>query len=411
MIRAGALTYAVFISVVSAILCTMMILLVFLNRSFFIRIDNAEQTRENAASGVAYGMAIPDIDNNTYIDLYGEGSDSVRVKKRPWGAYELISSEASRSKYRHRKVALIGHRSPELNDMGLYLADRNRPLQISGNALLKGTCYLPKKGVDRAYIEGSNYSRERMVYGSIENSKNAIPKTEYDLKAYWRSYLEKEFRPYDSVVDFSSLPRVLSHPFHKKTVIAYSRKPIDLSGYQLSGNIMILSEASMNVDGSCKLGDVVLLAPRIRIDGLRRSRLQAIATDSLLVGERVQLLYPSSLLSVGKEKPYLKIGKETDIRGCVLSYQDQLIRRSNDLQIEIEENATISGMVYCQGNLELNGIVQGTVISNSFLLKTASGIYENHLLNGQIDREKMDTAFAGPSIETWNNKADVIEWL
>lgn len=413
MLKAGALNYTIFVSIVTAILCSLMIVMAYMNRSFFIQTDIYDKAKDNALSGIAIGMGLEQTeDYEEWLEMYGDGADSVLVKKRKWGLYEVIHSSAQINRVNHSKTSIIGYKSTESRTTALWLSDRNRPLQLSGSALLKGDCVLPKKRVDRAYIEGSNYNRKELVFGKTSDSKSQLPIIENKPEEYWLRYFDKNVGPQDSLVDLSKAPQRLQHSFSKKTVIYYSVERVNINSYNLSGNMMLISSENITVSSSARLEQVILVAPTITIQKGFKGSLHAIASDTLII-EGGQFSYPSSCLMIAKSKdiPYLKVSKGTDFRGCLASFEQRKTRRNNNVAVEIEEGAEINGAVYCQGNFELMGKVNGNVFTNNFLLTTPSGIYENHLLNGQIDRSKLDENFATFPLEGFANKSEPIVWL
>ncbi|MGB0177134.1 MAG: hypothetical protein ACPF9D_08205 [Owenweeksia sp.] len=414
MIRAGSLTYAVFVSTVTAVLCMLMIMLAAMNRNFFIHTDSFDKVRDNAHSGIMLGMALPGHENyEAWHELYEPGSDSVKVKKRKWGLFDVISSEAVIGQARFARAAITGYWSPEISTTALWLADRNRPLQLSGNALLKGEFFLPQKGVDRAYVEGANYSREKLFYGSYKTSKSDLPELEKDLTKSWRSYLKGDVTEADSILDFSGLPQTLVHPFSSRTALYQQNEAVKLGAYSLRGNIIIRSRTQISVSAATKLDQVVLIAPAISIEEGFKGSAHLIASDSLSVAKDAKLQYPSSVFMVLEEHdkgPMLKLATGSSVAGAIISLSAEN-RRTNDLAVEVSEGATFKGILYTNGNLEIGGKVAGTVITRSFLLSTPSGIYENHILNGQIDRTELEKEYLGIPIKDWDNKTDVATWL
>lgn len=414
MIRAGSLTYAVFVSTITAVLCMMMIMLAAMNRNFFIHTDSFDRVRDNAHSGIMLGLATPVGEGyENWHTLFEVGSDSVYLKKRRWGLYELVYSRAQIGQATFERTAIAGYRSPELSSVALWLADRNRPLQLTGDALLKGEFYLPSKGVDRAYVEGASYSRDQLLYGSSKRSDNKLPALKKDFLKTWNGYLKGDITAQDSVQDLGEMPQKLTHSFGRKTVVYQQNKALRLDGYDLKGNIIIRSRTSISVSAATRLKQVVLIAPSIRIENGFSGSLHAVARDSLLLESGAKLSYPSSLIMELEEDdhgPYLYLGENAELAGALFSICNEN-RRTNDLSVEIVEKALVKGMVYANGNLELGGTVEGTLIIRNFLLATPSGIYENHLLNGKIDRTQLEKEYLGPPVEPWKNKAEVCTWL
>lgn len=413
MIKAGALTYSIFVMVIAGVLCLLMISLAYMNRSYFIHVDVHDVVRDNAHSGIELGKAIQsDEDHDQWYDLFDEGRDSVKLKRRLWGCYRVISSLAKTRGEIYAKTLVMGYEVPDFNTTALWLTDRNRPLQLTGDALLKGHCALPQKGVDRAYIEGTNFKRERLVYGSTSNSQERMPEPEKAMQPYWMEYLKGSFQPTDSVIDFSQLPPILNHSFFKKTIVARSNEPINLDQYKLKGNIIIYSNFSISASSGSQLENIMLVAPKLTLGLATEGIVHALASDSVIVGEEVTLRYPSSILLMarGTRLPHCRISKKARVNGVIACFADG-IARSNKLMLEIAEEAVIRGLVYCEDNFEHAGLVEGTVIANRFLLATPSGIYENHILNGQINRSALPKTFGGIRFKEKENFTKNLAWL
>lgn len=413
MMKAGALTYAIFVMVVAAILCTLMISLAFMNRSFFIHVDQNEVVRDNAYSGIAMATSINQIqDYDKWVDLYGEGHDSVRVKRRLWGPYRVLAAEAKTFGSIDKKTAIIGYENDKLQTTALWLTDHNRPLQLAGDALLKGKCFLPTKGADRAYVEGSNYKRAQLVYGSREDSKAQLLEPEKEVKEYWLDYLKHLFPSTDSVMGFAGLPYELEHSFLKNTILARSDRPVKLDGYHVKGNVIITSTVSIEVTKSTLLQDVILIAPKVKLADGVQGQLHVVASDSVILKEGVKLVYPSSIVMIarGNRLPYCLVSKGAALYGTILSFTGD-IARSNNLALEIQKEGLVKGVVYCEDNFELGGLVEGSVICNRFLLATPSGIYENHILDGKIDRTSLPEDFATIGFKGMEQTAKTIAWL
>ncbi len=413
MIKAGALTYSIFVMVVAGILCLLMISMAFMNRSFFIHVDIRDVVKDNAYSGIAMGTALSgDQDYDKWLELYNEGGDSTHVKRRIWGAYRVISSIAKTKGESYSKCAIMGYDNEILQKTALWLSDNNRPLKLAGDALLKGSCFLPEKGVDRAYVEGANYKREKLVYGSSERSKEHIPTPEKVIKEYWLEYLMGRFQATDSVITLEELPPKLTHSFHKKTIVATSSGLVKLDGYELKGNIVIYSRTEIQSSALTILDGPILIAPKVKFGDHFRGKVHAIATDTVLIGEDARLAYPSSLIMLSRNQrlPYCLIAKKANVSGAFLLFSEG-IARSNKLSLEVRKEGVIRGLVYCEDNFELGGLVEGSVICNRFLLATPSGIYENHILNGKINRSGLPHEFASFRFKDMENKAKIIAWV
>lgn len=412
MLRASALFYAIVIAVLIALLSGALILSAYFSRVEIDAYLKREQLQLNTMSGINLLLSPQEIveeGESLLTDLYGSGTDSVSLQKRSWGAYEIILSQVRWRGNEVRLAALAGSSVHAKDRFALWLADHDRPLSLAGNTIIKGNAYLPKAGVQRAYIEGQSYAGEKMVYGAILASGRTIPALDRQLS-------EKLTRLVKGDVEQNNVDAItgdtIANSFFNDPLVIYSSQRIILNKKSISGYIMIISRKEIVVKKDALLKDVLLAAPVIRIEDEFTGALQAFAGDTLLVGKKCDLQYPSALgilrTDHSSDNMVLSIAEESKIKGSVLSWQDNYdIRRS--MLISIDKKAEITGQVYAAGLLDMKGIVNGNVISSRLLLRTPSSVYENHLLNAVIDITKLPSYFGGPVIE--NSSRIILKWM
>ena len=61
--------------------------------------------------------------------------------------------------------------------------------------------------------------------------------------------------------------------------------------------------------------------------------------------------------------------------------------------------------------MDFKGKVYGALSCDHFLLTTPSSVYENHLLNAEIDPSLLSADFVGGDTHTENSKRDIVKWL
>ena len=179
-----------------------------------------------------------------------------------------------------------------------------------------------------------------------------------------------------------------------------------------SGNIVLISDSEIRVSASTKLNHVILIAPKIYIQHGFKGNLQAFASEQLTVSSQTKLTYPSSLslinLKKKKKKPtYNYSSKQSRCKGVVLYHGDSR-ENSYKTQLKIERKATVTGEVYCNKNLELNGNVNGYVHTNNYR-KQFGSVYMNHIFNGVIDSKSISEHYAGLLMN--NGELNVAQWI
>src|SRR5690349_17541275 len=158
MIRASSLFYAMVLSLLLAAVLGSIILGAHLRNYRTERWLALNEARDNAYSALFLPderMSGPAIGTDS-MDLFGEGEDPVRVEREAWGLFDLRICTARKSDQRYRRSALLGQ---ELADdrPSLYVADQHEVIALAGNTKVEGPCFLPSRGLRRAYIEGRPY--------------------------------------------------------------------------------------------------------------------------------------------------------------------------------------------------------------------------------------------------------------
>src|SRR5690606_27563244 len=154
----------------------------------------------------------------------------------------------------------------------------------------------------------------------------------------------------------------------------------------------IKSESKIVIAERAILKDVLIIAPKVEIQDNVKGNFNVIATEEVIVGEHVDLDYPSSLIvkSESKEnqehKIGIKIGKSSTIIGQIIFIKKEF-DNIFETDIFIEENSKIKGEIYCQGNLELKSNIEGSVYTKQLITRTNGTVFINHLYNVEISNK------------------------
>ena len=305
MIKAGALLYAMFLVVVITIISSSFILVNYYNNSYVIHVLKEEQLFHDVNSGINYGMSfykdIP-FNNKIEIDLYDDGEHKVKLGKKHWGAFYVITSE---SKWRNKfisKSVLVGNNINEGEKIALYLTDQNKPLSLTGRTIITGNCYLPKAGVKRAYIEGKSFIGNKLINGLKFNSNKTLPPINEELIRENEKKFFVDDIGNDSLVDYDLVMEQDSivNSFQNKTLVLYSPLSIELSNQVIEGNIIVKSNKKITVKSTATITGAILYAKGIILENNFEGSIQIFATDSIIVEKDCKLHYPSVLALLGE---------------------------------------------------------------------------------------------------------------
>lgn len=419
MLRGGSLFYVLAIIVIMGLVSGALLLSAHYTKLQLQRDEIREVVLRNSMSGIEILLHEPVYLQNSStndIDLFGDGSDSVFLQLKTWGAFEIAVSRAHNRSFVHQRIAAVGWQNAETDHTALILADLDRPLSITGTTKLSGDCYLPKAGVQRAYIEGQNYSGDKLVYGDTKISDRFLPA--YNDSLVKRLLLLFTFRPgaNDSVISSEAFQQSdsIKNSFLDKTLYIISDGAIRIT-QKIEGHVCIISKRTIHVSKNSQVHNVLLIAPRIEIEEKSRGDFQAFARDTLIVGKEAQLGYPTVLgIIATKTSPdvaALLIGEKVKVYGQAFACSTENDFRKRVL-ISTEKKSLVYGEIYSSGLVDHKGTVYGAITCSKFELKTASAEYENHLMNAVIDRPKRSNEFVSSALtRKRSDKKNIVQWL
>ena len=312
-----------------------------------------------------------------------------------------------------QKVALLGNQYK--NQKALYLQENNTPLVLVGKTKISGNVRLPKRGVKTGNIAGTSYYGSRLIYGDSQTDAGKLPKIKnlQHLRDFYENYRKEgsEFIELDEETN-------IYQPFTEKTLLYESEGAIDIREVTLEGNIILASGTSIRIQASAHLENVIVIAPKVSIEADVKGCFQVIAKKQIRVKENVSLLYPSSLVvlqdfeeektNTNREIQGIQIDKNSDVKGVVF-FHSKYTKNSYKTQVLIDNEANVTGEVYCNKNLELKGRVDGYIYANNFIANQFGGIYVNHIYNGVIDGTSISETYCGLFAEEGDLK--VAKWL
>lgn len=413
MLKAGALIYAVIMGLVISLTSSSLILFSYFSSIQFDHQADLHRVMLNARSGINILLAQPTPESDVIrrADLFNEGRDSVILVHKTWGALEVLSSTGVSKHNRFELTVMAGNDPGNDTSMALWLADMDKPLSLCGKAVLKGTCYLPKAGLKRAYIEGQNFIGDKMVQGEVKASAAQVPSENAALT----DRISNLFNETDTKeLPEALLPDTLTGSFSDSTVCFYSPGLIYIGLNQFSGNVKIISAKKIVVSRDAVLQDIILAAPEVEVEEGFSGKVQIFARDSLIIGKNVRLDFPSVLGllpdKTTKAHPVLLVRSGAIVTGVVFA----LGKHSSPLlpcRVVIQKEALIHGHLFSDALIDLQGSVWGSVTGRKFILTTPSAVYENHLLGGVIDRSKLSKDFVGINLLQEHSVKKIVKWI
>lgn len=387
-------------------------MLAYYTKLHFLDHEIGLKLRTNALSGINYLMVldrnVSPFNEAQQIDLFGDGTDSVTLTRKPWGIFELAVSNATQGKRKFSRAAMLAYKMNEQGESALYIPDNNAPVYLAGNTLLKGTVYASSRKFSSGYVDGKEYKRDRFVYGDIKKSETAIPDLDTVLLREIKDVLELRKNSY-ALVSADRLPANVSFS-ESGTQYYRTNQSIDLED-SIRGNLIIQSAIKIRVTAHARLSDIILIAPDIDIDKGFEGNIQCFAERSITVGAESFLRYPSALVLIGGEKDStIVIGRDATVQGYVViqGYDKTIGSRGT---FKVEDKGVLQGMAYINGSSDIQGALRGHLTTRSTQAKLQSAVYGNHIFNGEINALKR-SAFL-PASGLWGNSKEMVvaKWL
>ena len=407
-VKARALFYAVIVSIFVAIISSVLLLNSYHQHLLMGHYSNQKRLLHNCESGVqlllgAQRAAIP----STVIDLYNNGTDSIRIAQQPWGLLEVafVESWALNTVLPDtvKRSFFVGTPAPAY---ALKLSEGTDALALCGNTKIVGDVFVPKEGVERGFIHGKPFQGERLVDGKINiitNTSNAFLKERFEELAA----LEKN--AIASSLEFDSLVQ----SFGKSTKVLRSRN-FNTAGLFLKGHVLIIADSVLTIAANSQLEDVVLIGNTVHVESGFQGAVQIFAKDHLIVEADVLLDYPSVLSLLPKAKsadfsPHIELQDGCTQTGAIVVPTFQY----NEHQpiVHIHPEAIVNGQVWVNGLLQLDGSVYGSIFCDAFLLKTAAAVYENYLLDAVINRRALSSYYLAPPLLGSKNNRGILKFL
>ncbi|MFD2591856.1 hypothetical protein ACFSTE_13550 [Aquimarina hainanensis] len=411
--------FAILISVLVALLLGAFLLLTHVHSFFRIKSKELVQAFEQSNTRIFESLNNDVVTGDTIVSVQNLGT--IKEISGYHGAWLKQYTEISVHDRKVSRVAFTGVKISETTP-NLYLEDANSPLVVVGSTRLEGNSYLPKLGIKAGNISGNYYQGSALHYGRVIESKTVLP----ELKPEWLTYLEGLAQ--GILIDTGepiAKQKELKNSFHDPVYVIYDTNPVFLEDEKITGNIVIQSKTKIVVGPQTELTDVVLIAPEIIIKNGVNGRFQGVATKKIKIGKRCHLSYPSAMILLDQniaysipqndqqqnDKPDFIIEEGTIIEGVVVylnKSKDKKEKRRLKPNLKIAANVGVIGEVYCQGNIDFQGEVQGALYSRQYITRQSGSVYLNHIYNGKILINPV-VDYAG--LPFANSKNTIAKWL
>ncbi|WP_159090729.1 hypothetical protein [Aquimarina aquimarini] len=409
--------FAILISVLVAVLLSAFLLLTHVHSFFRIKSQEVVVAFDQANRQLFESLEQNKITKDTIVSIV-----DVKTSKQfanYHGVWQKRYTEVDVHNQKAVRIAYTGAERSE-NTPNLYIEDRNSPIVVVGATRLEGKSYIPKQGIKAGNISGKYYQGNALYYGRVLESKTSLPEMNPEWIRYLENIIQGDLLNQGEVI---VLEKELKNTFYNPLQVIYDRGSIFLDDEKITGNIVIQSGTKIIVGSGAKLTDVVLIAPEIIIKTGVIGSFQSIATKNIKIERKCYLSYPSSAILIDKKiikegqqnnqflyaKPDFVIDKGAVIEGVIV-YLNKNKSTNNRIKthVEIASNATVIGEVYCQGNVDFQGTVLGSLYAQQCIARQSGSVYLNHIYNGKI---LLNPVLDYAGLPFVNSKYNIAKWL
>jgi hypothetical protein len=376
MIKAHSLLYAIYISLLIALLTAGIIYFSNVYKWLNIYYNTNEDLIIENQSVLNFSMR----NFNKKDSIYNtEKGFSNSINNQNFGLFKLLTIKSFNKKDTITSSHFLGENIE--NGDALFLANFSKSLSYFGDLKLIGETYLPDERINQVYVNNSVNSLS--VSKKIKLSQIQLPKLDTEI--------EDTFNHVFNRIDngsLTALKEVIINSFTNKTqIVKWNNSKNKLT---LKGNIILFSNDSILIKKEDNIEDIIVFAPKIKVEEGFKGSIQLFSNREINISKNVELKYPSAivLFNKSKEDSKITINEQVKICGSILLFGNELIDLDKN-SITILSNGQVLGDIYCSGKLALQSNVYGSVYTNRLFLEINQTNYDNTLANIEINPSKL----------------------
>jgi hypothetical protein len=418
MLKASALYIVIIIALVIAVVCSSLIV-----SGYFYKLQYQKKFRyDNLENNLGSGINILVTSADTAyaaektFSLFNGDADSVSLHSLSWGIYDIGIVKAFIQKDTLFKTFSIANAVDSGKWAAIYLVDEDRPFSLSGKTTIRGNAYIPKAGVQQAYIDNKAYQGDkRLIIGAKHISGKILPPLDDGRLKQMEQYRDQKVISDGTLLKKDSVQWSFLRP---TSFVDFKNEATTLSHIKLGGNIVLFSDTTLIIDSTAVLSNILIFARSIIVKSGFHGKAQLFATDSVSIEQHCRFEYPScaGILrfqpSAVKSQAKVSIGQHSEFSGVLFTYE----KNETPVKplISIGKYTRVNGQIYSQGILELRDSteVAGSVFTSRFLYKNTFTLFENYLINTTIDSKALSPYYLTPALLPVSNKEKkLLQWL
>jgi hypothetical protein len=418
MLKASALYIVIIIALVIAVICSSLIVSAYFYKLQYQKKFRYDNLQNNLRSGINILLASADTSytGEKTFSLFNGNADSVSLRRLAWGIYDIGTVRAFIQNDTLFKTFSFANTIDSAKWAALYLVDEDRPFSLSGRTTIRGDAYIPKAGVQQAYIDNKAYQGDqRLIIGTMHTSDKKLPALDEGVLKQLLQYRSRNVTGDTALLKTDAVQWSFLKPTR---FVDFKKNAYTLKNIKIGGNIVLLSDTTLTIDSTAALSDILIFARSVIVKSGFHGNIQVFATDSVSIAGGCRFDYPScaGILrfqpAIVRSQAKITIGPRSGFSGILFTHE----KAENPAKplISIGKYARVNGQVYAGGVLELkdSAKVAGSVFTGRFLYKNAFTLFENYLINTTIDSKALSPYYLTSGLlPVAAKKKKILQWL
>lgn len=396
MVRAHSLLYAIYICLIVSIICGALLYFSTLYTQLNLHYNLREELYIQNQSYLNFALESNEKQDEDYVDPLNGVISS--YENKPYGLLNVLSVRTFSRQDTVTSVLMTGSYAD--NKTCLFIAGQGNPFFYSGKVKLVGDKLLPTLRIEEKYIKNEPNSLKES--GKTELAPSELP----EVNALIRLFYEKKIANAKKLSEVSKhLDSIYFNSFSNETIEIVISGTV-LADVKIKGNFILHAKDSLLIKNTAVLEDVIIKSPKITVEDHFRGSGQFFANDNIIIGKEVILKYPSAVCLLGNssDKKAITIDENAKIFGAVVLLDDSALGKDKAV-VKLKKGALLTGEVFCEGKLMVEGIVHGSVITRQIFHETGAAQYDNCMADSEIDVSKRPAYYVSvPVLENKNKR-------
>lgn len=382
------------VSLIITMSLSMFILYRYYLKQFFANYHSLVQLQENinSATLLLESEINSGEEEQRIIDIGNKSKVNCQIQ--PWGFYSVATLTTQIQIRKRQSIRLFGNNIFRQDLLpSIYYSPKKKYLSVGGNTFLAGDLYLPENGIQKATLEGKSYSRKEAHYGNVLRATEKLPRIHNNNVQLINNMLNYNFLFTDINEESTYLP-IKTNSFLKPAVLLRYSDQETIQNIKFSGKVIIDGGDRLELDSTCNIDNCIVVAKSILLKEGFKGRGQFFAQNSFNIEKHVRIENPSVLCLWNPGVP-----ASMSIADSSYFYSDIIVnaKASNKKPVLSVGNSNLCGQVYCDGMLQFQGTLFGSLYANFIVFLDHYFPVENYLYNSCIDVTRIPKEYVGIS--------------